>query len=179
MQYNGYSLKNAKTVETPDGVSYWGDIYLGDAEIGAAHNRGDGSMMIIHFRPEHAAHSSVVNAEFAERLFTLNDYEAIFKSVELGENQGVSFVIYANPFDMEMYICDHSKTVEALTNELKFKQPGREIVSVEIFRSLDDFIIDSNPDSRESVLDKLRDGKKETPSREPKPKSQKKSGPEH
>jgi len=48
MNLNGYTIKSVKTMETPDGISYSGNIYYSDEKIGTAYNGGYGGMTEIN-----------------------------------------------------------------------------------------------------------------------------------
>ena len=145
MQLNGYTLKAVKTMETMDGIAYSCNIYFGGKKIGMACNDGRGGMTDIHVMPgipDRAALCAVLTEDFAERLFTLHGYEKAFKAHPAGKS--MAFVSYSGPFDLEAYLCGQNITAEALTAHIGKTKTGREIDSIEIFRSLDDFNIDES-----------------------------------
>lgn len=183
MELNGYTLKAVKMMETPNGISFTGDIYHDGKMIGDAYNSGNGGMTHVSLRPEHRDHYPVLDENFVERLFTLNDYESIFKDhMKDKADKGLAIITYANPFDLDFVVCGKDETAEGVTAGMNKSNPGREIESVEIFRALDDFIINdrdaavctAEPETargseKESVVKKLREAKQAPTA--PKPKT--------
>ena len=146
MKLNGYTLKAVKTMETLDGIAYSGNIYFNEKKIGMACNNGCGGMTDVHLMPGipgRAAHDSALTEDFVERLFTLHDYEKVFKAeTKTYPGRAVAFVTCSDSFDISHYICNEGTTAGELTAHINRTKPGREIESIEIFRSLDDFNID-------------------------------------
>ena len=148
MKLNGYTLKAVKSMETLDGFAYSGNIYFGGKKIGMACNTGCGGMTDVHLMPgipDRADHYEALTEDVVERLFTLHDYEKVFKLNEKDHpGAGTAFVTFADPFDMKNYICGPNQTADSLTAWLHKTKPGWEIESIELFRSLDDFNIDES-----------------------------------
>ena len=142
MNYNGYTLKAVNMVETPKGISYWGDIYYSGEQIGTAHNEGNGGMTQVSLLPDHRNHYDVLNEAFTERLFILNDYEEIFKEETNGRpDNGMAFATYTNPFDLKRFPCDKDEPLDEIVLRIQDDEPEHELESVEVFRSPDDFNI--------------------------------------
>jgi len=142
MNLNGYSLKAVKMMETPRGISYTGDICYSDTKIGDAYNKGDGGITQVYLSHGYHNHSSVLNEEFVSRLFLLNDYEKIFKTeMRRIPGKGMTFVTYTDPFDLRCILCDRDEALDKIVSRILEAEPGREIESIEVFRSLDDFNI--------------------------------------
>jgi len=148
MNLNGYTLKAVKTMETPDGIAYSGNIYFDGKKIGAAYNDGRGGMTdvsLIVGIPDRAAHNAVLTENFVERLFALNDYENMFRANTKGRpEKGMAFVTYSDPLGIDAFLCSKDATADEISAQVNKQKPGWEIGSVEIFRSLDDFIIDES-----------------------------------
>jgi len=146
MKLNGYTLKAVKTMETLDGCAYSGNIYFGGKKIGMACNNGCGGMTDVHLMPgipDLAAHNAALTEDLVERLFTLHDYEKIFKAETKNHpDKGIACVTYSKPFDFVVYACSQDTTADDLTAWLNEEKPGWEIGSIEVFHSLDDFNID-------------------------------------
>ena len=152
MKLNGYTLKAVKTVSTLDGVNYWGNIYFENKKIGIAHNDGNGGMTNVRLLPEYRDHYSVLNEDFVERLFTLNDYEKIFKSETKNKpDKIIAFVTYANYFDLSYYVCGQNANEQGLRTHIQKEYPEREIETIEFFRSLDDFNVTKTFENKQDV----------------------------
>jgi len=143
MKLNGYTLKAVKTMETMDGIAYSGNIYFDNKKIGIAHNGGYGGSTDVHLSPEHHNHYPALNEDFVERLFTLCDYEKIFKAeMKKQQNKAVAFVTYSDYFDLSYYTLGQNGNEEGLRAHIQKNNPERgDIESIEIFRTLDDFNI--------------------------------------
>ena len=128
MKLNGYTLKAVKTMETLDGCAYSGNIYFDGKKIGMACNNGFGGMTDVCLMPgipDRAAHDAALTEDFVERLFTLHDYEKMFKlNAKDHPGAGTAFVTFAEPFDMKNYICGPNKTAEDLAAWLDRTNPG-------------------------------------------------------
>ena len=146
MNLNGYTLKAVKMTEVRRGIAYTGNIYYNGKQIGSAHNDGDGGMTFVDLPPEHRSHDQVLDEEFVERLFTLNDYESLFREnvpIKPDLGFGGAMVIF-NPFDLDCSLFPKDETMDEVLTRIRKDNPGREIESVELFRSLADFNIDQD-----------------------------------
>ena len=141
MTLNGYTLKAVKMMPSFDGVCFSGNIYFENKKIGMAHNDGNGGMTNVQLLPEYRDHYPILNEDFVERLFTLNDYEKIYKAeTKKQQNKAVAFVTYSNYFDLSYYTLGQNGNEEGLRTHIQKSNPERgDIESIEIFRSLDDF----------------------------------------
>ena len=145
MNLNGYTLKAVKTMNTLDGIAYSGNIYYDGRKIGMACNNGCGGMTEVHVMPgiaDRASHYVALTEDVVERLFTLRDYERVFKAETKNRPEmGMAFVKFSEPFDSEAYVCGKNMTADALTAHICETKPGCKIESIDIFRSPDDFNI--------------------------------------
>ena len=142
MNYNGYTLKAVKMAETPRGISYGGNIYYSGKKIGTTHNEGNGDMTEVSLLPDNQNHYEVLNEEFVEMLFTLNDYEEMFKEeMKNGSEKGMAFVTYTDPFDLKGFSCNKDEPLDEIVLRIQNASPEQEIKSVEVFRSPEDFNI--------------------------------------
>ena len=141
MTLNGYTLKAVKTMPTLDWDSYSGNIYFENKKIGMAHNDGNGGMTDVQLLPEYRDHYPILSEDFVERLFTLYEYEKIYKAeTKKEQNKALAFVTYSDFFDLSYYTLGQNGNEEGLRAHIQKKNPERgEIESIEIFRSPDDF----------------------------------------
>jgi len=148
MKLNGYTLKAVKTMETTDGVAYTGNIYFDGKKIGMAYNDGRGGMTDVSLVPGiagRAAHDAALTEDCVERLFTLHDYEDMFRANTRGRpEKGMAFVTYSDPLGIDAFLCGKDATLDEISAQVNKQKPGWEIGSIEIFRSLDDFMIDES-----------------------------------
>ena len=190
LNYYGYVLESVKMMETPRGISYTGDIYHSGDKIGTAFNGGDGGMTQVYSSAAAHDHGKILTEAFVERLFLLNDYETIFiEEMRDKPKKGLAFVTYQNPFDLEAILCNRNETMDSIVNRIMNARGGREVKTIEVFRSAEDFNIDKshNPDlftadsklniNPASVLTKIRQSKQNTPQKNA-AKKRTKSGPE-
>lgn len=158
MNLNGYTLKAVKTMETPDGISFSGNIYFSNKKIGTAYNGGFGGMTDVHLLPDYRDHYSVLNEDFVERLFTLHDYEKIYKAeLRKSPNMGVVFVTYNNPFDLRYVLFKQDKTSDEVQSHIQKTSNGKEIEAVELFRSLDDFNVTESFEVNQTAFKDMSD----------------------
>jgi len=154
MNLNGYTLKAVKMMETPRGISYSGSIFYSGKNIGTAYNGGDGGMTHIHLSPDYQNHYAVLDEDFVERLFTLNDYETMFKAeTKDKQGQGMAFATYANPFDLKYFFCTQDELMKEIVSRIQKPKPNQEVESIELFRTLHDF--DITPSNKSQSQDKL------------------------
>ena len=145
MKINGYTLKAVKMMDTPDGISYSGNIYYDGKKIGMAYNDGRGGMTDVDLHPDYRDHYSVLDEDFVERLFTLNDYEKMFKDNQKKHpNTGLAFVMYTDYCDLGTIRFGGNVTMDEIKGHAEKTKPGWAIESIELFRSPDDFIIDQD-----------------------------------
>jgi hypothetical protein len=146
MNLNGYTLKAVKMMETHDGIAYSGNIYYNGKQIGSAYNDGRGGMTDVDLIPKYRDHYPALDEAFVERLFTLNDYEDIYKhNLKKNPNlESMAFVLYKNNCKLDAFMCSKNAKMEGIKGNLERRKPGWEIDSIEIFRSPEDFNIDQD-----------------------------------
>jgi len=186
MNCYGYGLKEVHMMETPRDISYSGDIYYSGKQIGSAYNGGYGGMTEVTLDPAFSAHEEVLNESFVERLFTLNDYERVFMDMVADKTEkGLVVVNYTNPFDIKFLTCSRDAAMEKIVKSVMFSDDARQVDSIEVFRSLQDFNIDEShqPDyfratavpiiEAPSVLDKIAAAREDSTDVSAAPKSKK------
>jgi len=145
MKLNGYSLKSVKTLETHDGVCISGNVYYSGKQIGSVYDEGRGGTIIVDLSSEYPEHYPVLSEDFVWRLLELKDYEDIFKkNLKKQPEDGTAFVIFANSYNLKSLVCGRSASMDDIRNFVSETMPGKEVKSIEIFRSLDDFNIDQD-----------------------------------
>lgn len=141
MQINKYTIKSIKTMKTMDGMAYTGNIYFENKKVAIAQNSGDGSCTMVYTLIDHDIHRPILTEEFVERLFTLADYEKLFKdNAKKRALCGIAIVTYAtHPFEMDCLSTTPTVTMEQIRTFVGEQHPKRIIKEIEIFRSLEDF----------------------------------------
>ena len=155
MNLNGYTLKAYKMMETNQGIAYSANIYFDGKKIGSASNDGRGGMTDVYVDSKYRdEHRSVLDEDFVERMFTLGDYEDIFKhNLKKNPNlEAMAFVFYKDNCELHPFMCSKNATLDGLKNNLERRKPECQVESIEIFRSLDDFNVDQDhqPESYQS-----------------------------